>query len=112
MDLLPIGLQLTVVGMSVVFFLLALMALLISFLTRWDCEPAQTAVARAPREFPEGLDAETLAAITIAVRAHRITLRKQAAPAMRKHPPGTLPSRWVTIGRARQTTGWQNTRRR
>lgn len=112
MDLLPIGLELTVVGMSVVFFLLAVMALLISFLTRWDRAPAGTPPAATPaREFPEGLDADALAAITIAVRAHRITLRKQAAPAMRKHQPGTLPSRWVSIGRARQTTGWQNTRR-
>jgi Na+-transporting methylmalonyl-CoA/oxaloacetate decarboxylase gamma subunit len=112
MELLNTGLELTIVGMSIVFFLLAVMALLISLLTRWDREPAQAAVARTRREFPEGLDAETLAAITIAVRAHRITLRKQAAPAMRKHPPGTLPSRWVAIGRARQTTGWQNPRKR
>ncbi|MCX7838070.1 MAG: OadG family protein [Anaerolineae bacterium] len=112
MDWLNIGLQLTIVGMSIVFFLLAVMALLIALLTRWDREPASVEPVSASREFPEGLDADTLAAITIAVRAHRITLRKQAAPAMRKHQPGTLPSRWVAIGRARQTTGWQNLRRR
>lgn len=112
MDSLNIGLQLTIVGMSIVFFLLGVMALLISLLTRWDREPASVQSASTTREFPEGLDAETLAAITIAVRAHRIMLRKQAAPAMRKHPPGTLPSRWVAIGRARQTTAWQNLRRK
>lgn len=111
MDLIHIGLQLTLVGMGIVFFLLAVMALLISLLTRWDRAQALPTVPRAQDEFPEGLDAETLAAITIAVRAHRIMLRKQAAPAMRKHQPGTLPSRWVAIGRTRQTASWRPIRR-
>jgi len=112
MDALQIGLQLTLVGMGIVFFLLAVMALLISLLTRWDRAPAETREMTAlAREFPEGLDADALAAITIAVRAHRITLRQQAAPAMRKHQPGTLPSRWVAIGRTRQTSSWRPIRR-
>ncbi len=112
MDSLQIGLQLTLFGMGIVFFLLAVMALLISLLLRFDRAPAETMEESAPsREFPEGLDADALAAITIAVRAHRIVRRKQAAPAMRKHQPGTLPSRWVGIGRTRQTASWRPIRR-
>ena len=112
MDSLQIGLQLTVAGMGIVFFLLAVMALLIALLSRWDRAPVETPETTAPsREFTEGLDANALAAITIAVRAHRITRRMQAAPAMRKHQPGTLPSRWVGIGRTRQTASWRPIRR-
>jgi Na+-transporting methylmalonyl-CoA/oxaloacetate decarboxylase gamma subunit len=112
MDALQIGLQLTVAGMGIVFFLLAVMAVLIALLSRWDRAPSETRETPAPaREFPEGLDADALAAITIAVRAHRITRRQQAAPAMRKHQPGTLPSRWVGIGRTRQTSSWRPMRR-
>jgi len=47
-----------------------------------------------------------LAAIMIAVRAHIRVRRKQAAPAMRSHQPGTLPSRWVASGRTRQNRSW------
>jgi glutaconyl-CoA/methylmalonyl-CoA decarboxylase subunit delta len=49
---------------------------------------------------------ELLAAIAVAVRTHRRTLRKQAAPIMRSHPPGTLNSRWVGAGRTRQNRTW------
>ncbi|MEW5720371.1 MAG: OadG family protein [Chloroflexota bacterium] len=111
MELLNTGLQLTLFGMGIVFFLLAVMALLISLLLRFDRAPAKVETTRTSREFPEGLDADALAAITIAVRAHRIVRRKQAAPAMRKHQPGTLPSRWVAVGRTRQTASWRPIRR-
>ncbi len=113
MDSLQIGLQLTVAGMGIVFLLLTVMALLIALLTRLDRAPAESSepAATAHSTFPEGLDADTLAAITIAVRAHRIVRRKQAAPAMRKHQPGTLPSRWVAVGRTRQTVSWRPIRR-
>jgi Na+-transporting methylmalonyl-CoA/oxaloacetate decarboxylase gamma subunit len=113
MELLNTGLQLTLFGMGIVFFLLAVMALLISLLLRWDPAPAESVekTSASPQQFPAGLDADALAAITIAVRAHRIVRRKQAAPAMRKHQPGTLPSRWVAVGRTRQTTSWRPIRR-
>ena len=51
-------------------------------------------------------DPALLAAIMIAVRAHIRVRRKQAAPAMRSHQPGTLPSRWVASGRTRQNRSW------
>ena len=118
MNLIPIGLQLTVFGMGIVFLLLAVMALLISLLLRFDQpsakEPSldetmdETVVAS---NYPEGLDASAIAAITVAVMQHRMIQRKQAAPTMRRHQPGTLPSRWVSIGRTNQTSSWQYNRR-
>jgi hypothetical protein len=32
--------------------------------------------------------------------------RQQAAPEMRAHEPGSLPSRWVGVGRTRQNRSW------
>jgi sodium pump decarboxylase gamma subunit len=115
MDLIQTGLQLTVYGMGIVFFLLAVMATLIALLLKLDGAPAATTESTevpAPEPaFPAGLDANAIAAITIAVRAHRIALRKQAAPTMRRHQPGALPSRWVSIGRTSQTSSWRANRR-
>lgn len=115
MNLLETGLLLTVYGMGIVFFLLAVMAGLIALLLKFDRAPAASTgpeIAPAPEPaYPAGLDADAIAAITIAVRAHRIALRKQAAPSMRRHQPGTLPSRWVAIGRTRQTASWRTHRR-
>jgi hypothetical protein len=42
---------------------------------------------------------------------HQALRRKEAAPAMRQHQPGTLPSRWVSVGRGLQNTAWQPDRR-
>ncbi|HEY3342908.1 MAG TPA: hypothetical protein VGK81_12855, partial [Anaerolineae bacterium] len=49
---------------------------------------------------------EMLAAVMVATRMHRRVRRKQAAPAMRTHQPGTLPSRWVGAGRTSQNQNW------
>jgi hypothetical protein len=80
--------------------------------------PARSSPARAARPAGEEPRAEkrggdgrgrpdpALAAIMIAVRAHIRVRRKQAAPAMRSHQPGTLPSRWVASGRTRQNRSW------
>ncbi len=111
MDSLYIGLQLAVYGMGLVFLLLAIMAAAISFFTRLDRAPVETAAEESAIDFPPGLDADAISAITIAVMTHRAVRRKQAAPAMRRHQPGTLPSRWVAIGRARQQTNGQSSRR-
>jgi sodium pump decarboxylase gamma subunit len=118
MNLIPIGLQLTFYGMGIVFLLLAVMALLISLLLRLDrpsaAEPSSDetmAETATEPNYPDGLDASAIAAITVAVMQHRMIQRKQAAPTMRRHQPGTLPSRWVSIGRTNQTSSWQNNRR-
>ncbi len=110
MGSLNIGIQLTVFGMGLVFLLLAVMALLITLLLRLDRTVADIPQPSAP-EYPAGLDAEALAAISIAVTLHQAVRRKEAAPAMRQYQPGTLPSRWVNVGRTLQNTRWQPGRR-
>lgn len=112
-----IGLQLTIYGMGLVFLLLAVLWGLIALLGRLDRmarpEPeALPAPARPPAATaPPPLAPELLAAITVAVLAHRAIRRGQAAPAMRSHPPGTLPSRWLVVGRGQQIDSWQPPKR-
>jgi Na+-transporting methylmalonyl-CoA/oxaloacetate decarboxylase gamma subunit len=115
MENLEAGLRLTVYGMGLVFALLAALAALLALLLRFDRpSPGTPASAAAASAAPEPVEArpdepsspEVLAAIMIAVRAHIRVRRKQAAPAMRSHQPGTLPSRWVASGRTRQNRSW------
>jgi len=113
-----IGLELTVYGMGLVFLLLALLWGVIALITRIDRrEAAASAVSDDVAAVPGGaaavraadggaLDPELIAAVVIACRAHRMSRRKQAAPEMRTHRPGSLPSRWVATGRTRQNRSW------
>ncbi len=131
MENLGTGITLTVVGMGLVFAVLILLAVLIAVGMRLG-DRAGDRAARQPAPESEVQQthsaltlhrltplerlgdqsdhqptADELAAITIAVRVHQIVRRKQAAPAMRTHQPGALPSRWLAIGRARQNQTWQ-----
>jgi sodium pump decarboxylase gamma subunit len=114
MENLGTGLRLTVYGMGIVFLLLGVLALVIGLLVRYDGpgprerkERAAAAAAAAAVDRPAAVtDPALLAAIMIAVRAHIRVRRKQAAPAMRSHQPGSLPSRWVASGRTRQNRSW------
>jgi Na+-transporting methylmalonyl-CoA/oxaloacetate decarboxylase gamma subunit len=112
MEHLGTGLRLTVYGMGIVFALLGALAALLALLLRFDRPAAPPSAAlgeAAPKPAPAGPDEpspELLAAIMIAVRAHIRVRRKQAAPAMRSHQPGSLPSRWVASGRTRQNRSW------
>jgi Na+-transporting methylmalonyl-CoA/oxaloacetate decarboxylase gamma subunit len=96
------GLELTVVGMGLVFLVLAVLWGLVAALARLDRPKAGAPkVEAAPAGAPD-LDPETLAAVGLAIRLHLRALRRQAAPAARVHAPGSLPSRWVSTGRTRQ----------
>ena len=111
MENLLVGFRLTVYGMGIVFLLLGVLAVIIDGLVRLDRPRVRESKAgRAPsagaRAAEAGPDPALLAAIMIAVRAHIRVRRKQAAPAMRSHQPGTLPSRWVASGRTRQNRSW------
>ena len=107
MESLGIGLQLTVIGMGLVFLLLAALWGLMVLMLKLDRAPAaQAAEEQAPVERKPGIEPGLLAAITVAVLEHQAVRRKQAAPAMRTHQPGELPSRWVGSGRTRQTRSW------
>ena len=124
------GLQMTVLGMGLVFSLLALLWLLLTLVLKLDKEPevevsAQEATVEAERiaaiaddavgaQTPErptvnGMPADLVAAILVATHKHRQTMRRQAAPLVRTVWPGSqiFASRWLATGRARQNNNWQ-----
>lgn len=115
------GLEMAVVGMGLVFGLLALLWGLLTLVLRLDKPPAAMApqpevaaigVGAVPASGPamvQGMDAELVAAILVATLTHRAVRRREAAPAMRSHWPGSLlhTSRWVGAGRSRQNHSWQ-----
>ena len=122
MDNLIWGLQMTGLGMGLVFGLLALLWGLLTIVLRLD-QPAAPSMAAAPASEPEtaaavarsapasvqGLDAELIAAIVVATHLHRAVRRQEAAPVMRSYWPGIhlYASRWLGAGRARQNHIWQ-----
>jgi sodium pump decarboxylase gamma subunit len=120
------GLQMMALGMGLVFVLLALLWGLLTLVLRFDREPqpaalpvasaevasaADAAVPEAPPRVAtvDGMDADVVAAILVAVLRHKEVRRAQAAPAMRSYWPGSLlyASRWVASGRARQNSIWE-----
>lgn len=123
------GLQMAAVGMGIVFALLIGLMVLLLALGRLDRQPAPepdpepTLEADALAELDDidsdepagvhidadGLDPDTIAAITIAVLTHRDIRRRQAAPWTRTHTPGShlYASRWLASGRAQQTRPWR-----
>jgi Na+-transporting methylmalonyl-CoA/oxaloacetate decarboxylase gamma subunit len=119
MDNLGFGLQVTVLGLGMVFGLLVLMWLLLTLALRLEGRGApagsqrdQVVLRREAREGREGdldLDPNLAAAIAVAVVRHADARRRQAAPAMRSYWPGSLlfASRWVSAGRTRQSQSWR-----
>lgn len=126
------GLQITALGMGLVFGLLALLWGLLVLALRLD-RPQEEAVAAGDlaagfavaeraadtadsagseaggvatdeAAIEPAIDPALVAAITVAVLTHRALRRQEAAPAMRTHWPGSLlhASRWVASGRLRQ----------
>lgn len=124
------GLQMTVLGMGLVFALLALLWVLLTLVLKFDkgdeeeetpvsgleaTDEAERIAAEADNaigaQTPEshtvhGMAADLVAAIQIAVLKHKMLLRGEAAPMMRTNWPGTQPSRWAAAGRVRQTNTW------
>ena len=114
MDNLTWGLMMLVVGMGVVFLLLAVLMGTLIIMGRLDRPPAPERVPAAPAEaaaaptvriIADGLDEAQVAAIAIAVITHAETRRRKAAPETRLHAPGSqlFASRWLAVGRAHQT---------
>ncbi|MBN1992672.1 MAG: OadG family protein [Anaerolineae bacterium] len=101
-------LLLTIYGLVLAFLILAVLGIIIVLLRR-ERGPVQAETTPAGPDLE--LEPDLVTAITIAVLTHRAIRRKQAAPAMRSHQPGALPSRWVGSGRARQANSWQPDRR-
>jgi sodium pump decarboxylase gamma subunit len=115
------GLQMTVLGMGLVFSVLVLLWGVLRFVLYLEDRGAATTDAAAPPAAEpasetdavsapgDGMDPDLVAAITAAVVAHRAVRRREAAPSMRTFWPGSLihASRWVGSGRARQTRSYQ-----
>ncbi len=113
------GLSMMAVGMGVVFGLLALLMALVLALGRLDArrpepsaQPGAVAsaseaadAAGAVRLVAGELDADQLAAVTLAVLTHARVRRRSAAPEARAYAPGSqlFASRWVASGRIHQT---------
>lgn len=125
MENLGFGLNVTLIGMGLVFALLGLLWGLLALMGKLDTMPpaeeeaAEEAVPLPPpipagvaRAASLGLEPDAIAAITIAVLAHTEARRRQAAPSMRSTWPGSqmYASRWLAAGRTRQTRSWQRTR--
>ena len=98
-DWLRTGAEITASGLSVVFLVLALLWAVMALLVRLDRKPVP--VVRTAGE--DELDAERLAAVMIAVRAHLRATRAHPKP----HRGGAASrSQWVSAGRERQTHHW------
>jgi len=107
------GLNITALGMGLVFVLLALLWVLLTAMLRLDRQPTREPEESVHPDRPEArrpvkLAPDLLSAIAVAVFTHQAVLRKQAAPAMRSYWPGSIlfASRWVTSGRHQQTQSW------
>jgi len=109
-DALSTGLRLTWMGMGLVFLLLAALWALITLLLRLDRTRPAVAASSAPTAATPpaeaGFSPELLAVIYTAARLHRRALRQRAAPEVRVHAPGSLPSRWIGSGRSRTNRSW------
>jgi Na+-transporting methylmalonyl-CoA/oxaloacetate decarboxylase gamma subunit len=105
----------TIVGIGLVFITLLLlwgvMALLMRLL-QVRAAPHGTKVAAlvSSADTPDDYNAK-VAAVIVALDLYQTDLRREAAPAVREHQPGTLPSRWVAIGRGRQVASREPERR-
>ena len=113
MENLPWGVYVTAAGMGTVLALLLVLMLVLMAVGRLDRRRPAEAPAPVDKTpdapAPDGLSADEVAAITIAVLTHVRVRRGQAAPAMRDVQPGSqlFASRWVAAGRAHQKRAWR-----
>jgi Na+-transporting methylmalonyl-CoA/oxaloacetate decarboxylase gamma subunit len=112
------GLQISALGMGLVFALLALLWGLLTLVLQFDRPPEAAGLAGATlaaepvTEHEADLDPALVAAITVAVTVHAAARRGEAPPERRVHVPGSLlhASRWLAAGRARQNRNWRRGR--
>lgn len=99
------GLQMTVLGMGLVFLLLALLWGLLTLVLALDKTSQVDPLPVAPHEAKQdNLPADLVAAIATAVLKHRSTLRIGRTSPSNEYASG---SRWVATGRTRQNASWQ-----
>jgi Na+-transporting methylmalonyl-CoA/oxaloacetate decarboxylase gamma subunit len=114
MDNLGFGLQVTLLGLGIVFGLLLLLWGLLTLALRFEsrspvAEPPPARFTIRPLDGPAEIEPRLVAAIAVAIARHADARRRQAAPAMRSYWPGSLlfASRWVASGRMRQGQTWR-----
>jgi sodium pump decarboxylase gamma subunit len=116
MDNLGFGLQVTVLGLGIVFGLLIVLWLLLTAALRFEsrrpvaeAEPARVTIRPLDASAAGEIEPALVAAIAVAIARHADLRRRQAAPAMRSYWPGSLlfASRWVAAGRMRQGQSWR-----
>lgn len=99
----------SLIGISLVFVTLLLLWGIMAALTRLlqvRAAPPGAKVATLVSPTAEADDHNAkIAAIMVALDLYQTEMRREAAPPVREHRPGTLPSRWVAIGRGRQVEG-------
>ena len=128
MDDLLFGLRTALLGMAIVFSVLAIVWGLLVVLMKLDARAAAAKAGAPPAAEHRvaragsapvvrlvgaaGVDPRLVAAITVAILRHEEARRLQAAPAMRSYWPGSLlfASRWVAAGRTRQGQSWRRRR--
>lgn len=103
-----LALQLAVVGMGTVILGLGVVWALIKLLVALDRPPPPPAQSAPAHPVEADMDPALLTAIAVAIITHEAVRRKQAAPAMRTHWPGSQPSRWLIVGRSRQNRTWRS----
>lgn len=109
-DSFVLGLQVAVVGMATVILGLGIVWASIKLLVALDRPSAAETppvTPALPAAQPE-MDPALLTAIALAIITHEAVRRKQAAPVMRTHWPGSQPSRWLVVGRTRQNRSWRS----
>ncbi len=99
----------SIIGIGLVFITLLLLWGIMAALTRLlqvRAAPPGAKVATLVSPTAEADDHNAkIAAIMVALDLYQTEMRREAAPPVREHRPGTLPSRWVAIGRGRQVEG-------
>ncbi len=121
MENMAFGLNMTFMGMGLVFSLLILLWVVLLLIGKIDSlsfmkgSEEAAATEEEPTDSPvmtarsaDDIEPDVMTAITIAIAAHMSSRRRQAAPSMRMTVPGSqiFASRWLAAGRTRQTGGW------
>lgn len=76
-------------------------------LARWRKRTIASSPSREIASAPTRLQAARAAAVAVAIAAYTTEQRRMASPTARAQKPGTIPSRWVAVGRSRQVEPWR-----
>lgn len=84
-----------------------MMGALVWALARWRKRTHASSQSQKMAGTPSQLQAARAAAVAVAIAAYTTEQRRMASPMARAQKPGTIPSRWVAVGRSRQIASWR-----